>query len=203
VYRTIKRVFDLVLSLTMLLILLPLLLIISITIKIDSKGSIIFTQKRLGKNRKPFYIYKFRTMLENAEEIGTGLDSYHDDIRVTKVGKFLRNTSLDELPQLINILKGDMSFVGPRPPVYYHPYYPEDYPEYALSRFKVKPGVTGWAQINGRNELTWDQKFTFDNYYIKNVGLCFDISIFVKTIFKVLKREGSYDIERKKENNEK
>lgn len=192
-YRAVKRVIDIILSVLMLVFLFPNFIITAVIIKIDSKGPIIFKQQRVGKNGKVFTIFKFRTMVVNAEKIGTGLDSYANDIRVTKVGKFLRNSSIDELPQLFNILIGNMSFVGPRPPVTYHPYKYEDYPLSAKRRFDVKPGVTGYAQINGRNELSWDEKFKYDLFYIENKSLCFDIKIFVLTIFKVLKMEGSYD----------
>jgi lipopolysaccharide/colanic/teichoic acid biosynthesis glycosyltransferase len=186
----------------MLIALFPIFIIIALFIKFDSEGPIIFSQKRLGKNMREFNILKFRTMIPNAEFVGTGLNSFSNDSRVTKVGKFLRDSSLDELPQLINILLGKMSFVGPRPPVSYHPFAPDKYPEHAKSRFEVRPGVTGWAQINGRNELNWDEKFRYDSYYVENLGLKIDIIIFIKTIFKVLKREGGYDIERNRSRDE-
>jgi lipopolysaccharide/colanic/teichoic acid biosynthesis glycosyltransferase len=168
-------------------------ILVSLFIKINSKGRIIFKQNRLGKNGKEFKILKFRTMVENAESIGTGLDSYENDFRVTRIGKVLRNTSLDELPQLFNILIGDMSFIGPRPPVVYHPYPYSEYPEDAKKRFLVRPGVTGAAQVNGRNSLEWEEKFKFDIYYVENLNILLDIKIFFKTVIKVLKMEGSYD----------
>lgn len=136
-------------------------------------------------------------MVINAESKGTGLDSYKNDSRVTKIGYFLRKTSLDELPQIFNILKGEMSFIGPRPPVIYHPYEYNDYPENIRKRFSLKPGVTGYAQINGRNNLSWNEKFVFDLYYVKNISIFFDIKIFFLTIVKVIKSEGSYDLEGK------
>lgn len=197
-YRAIKRVLDILLSIVMIGILFPIIIITSIIIKLDSKGPIIFSQKRVGKDGQNFTIFKFRTMIVDAEKMGTGLDSYANDNRVTKVGKFLRNSSIDELPQLFNILIGNMSFVGPRPPVSYHPYKYEDYPKNAKRRFEVKPGVTGYAQINGRNELSWEEKFKYDLFYIDNKSLWFDIKIFVLTVFKVLKMEGSYDLKNKK-----
>ena len=196
-YEISKRIFDILLSFVMLIILLPVIFIIAIAIKFDSPGPILFKQIRVGKGGKEFIILKFRTMVVNAEKMGTGLDSYTNDSRVTKVGKFLRNSSLDEIPQLFNILKGDMSFVGPRPPVTYHPYKYEDYPPTAKRRFEVKPGVTGYAQINGRNELSWDEKFKYDLFYIENKSFWLDLKITVLTIFKVLKMEGSYDVEKK------
>lgn len=193
-YQYIKRLLDIIAGIIILIFLLPIMLFIALLIKIDSKGPIIFKQQRIGKEGKNFIIYKFRTMVENAEKMGTGLDSYENDIRVTKVGRFLRNTSLDELPQLFNILRGDMSFVGPRPPVTYHPYKYKDYPIDVKKRFEVRPGVTGYAQINGRNELSWDEKFKYDLFYIKNKSFWLDFRIFVLSIFKVLKMEGSYDV---------
>src|SRR5699024_479670 len=143
----IKRVIDLIGSVAGIIILSPLFVIISILIKLDSKGSILFKQKRLGKYGEPFYILKFRTMVENAEKIGDGLTvKTESDTRITKVGHFLRKTSLDELPQLFNVFIGNMSLVGPRPPVTYFPYdgY-EHYPEWAKARFTMKPGITGLA----------------------------------------------------------
>lgn len=202
-YKASKRVFDILLSVVMLILVAPIMLITALVIKLDSSGPVLFKQQRVGKNGKDFTILKYRTMVVNAEKMGTGLDSFANDSRVTKVGKFLRNTSLDELPQLFNILKGDMSFVGPRPPVTYHPYKYENYPPAPKRRFEVKPGVTGFAQINGRNELSWDEKFNFDLFYIENRSFWFDLKIFVLTIFKVLKMEGSYDVEpNKKSENE-
>lgn len=196
-YKYIKRALDIIFSIIVLILLIPIMVFTAILIRFDSRGSIIFKQQRVGKKGKSFIIYKFRTMVENAEKIGTGLDSYENDTRVTKIGKFLRNTSLDELPQLFNILKGDMSFVGPRPPVTYHPYKYEDYPEDAKKRFEVRPGVTGLAQINGRNELSWDEKFKYDLEYIDKIGLIFDLKILILTIFKVMKMEGSYDLKKR------
>lgn len=194
-YRISKRFFDILLSVGMLIPVAPIMAITALVIKLDSAGPVLFKQQRVGKKGKHFTILKFRTMIVNAEKMGTGLDSFANDNRVTKVGKFLRNTSLDELPQLFNILKGDMSFVGPRPPVTYHPYKYEDYPPEPKRRFEVKPGVTGYAQINGRNELSWEEKFKYDLFYIQNKCFWLDLKIFVVTIFKVLKMEGSYDID--------
>lgn len=195
-YKISKRIFDIILSFILLIILSPIMAIIALIVKLDSPGPILFKQKRVGKDGKEFTILKFRTMVVNAERIGTGLDSYANDNRVTKVGKILRNTSLDELTQLFNIFRGNMSFVGPRPPVTYHPYKYNEYPPTAKRRFEVKPGVTGYAQINGRNELSWEEKFKYDLYYIENKSFLFDLKIFILTIFKVLKMEGSYDVEK-------
>ncbi len=188
-----KRVFDILFSNFLIICFFPILLIVAILIKLTSKGSILFIQQRIGKDGKHFGIMKFRTMVVGAEKLGTGLDSFKDDPRVTKVGKFLRDSSLDELPQLFNILKGDMSFIGPRPPTIYHPYKYEDYPEDKKRRFIIKPGVSGWAQINGRNELTWDEKIKYDLVYLDRMNFIFDMKIILFTIVKVLKNEGSYD----------
>ena len=193
-YYLIKRMLDFIFGSILLVLLSPIMIIIAILIKIDSKGSFIFKQNRLGKNGKHFTMFKFRTMLVNAEKMGTGLDSYKNDPRVTKIGRILRNTTFDELPQLFNIIKGNMSFVGPRPPVTYHPYKYRDYDPVNKRRFLVTPGVTGYAQIHGRNELPWNEKFKYDLYYIDNISFILDVKIFILSIFKVIKMEGSHDL---------
>jgi undecaprenyl phosphate N,N'-diacetylbacillosamine 1-phosphate transferase len=189
-----RRVLDIIFSIFIFILVLPVLILVITLIKVDSRGSVFFKQKRIGLGGCHFYIYKFRTMIVGAEKIGTGLDSYEDDPRVTKLGRFLRNSSIDELPQLFNILIGDMSFIGPRPPTSYHPYVYDKYPQEQKKRFKVKPGVTGWAQVNGRNELNWDQKINLDLYYIKNRALLLDMKILYLTAVKVLKNENNYDL---------
>jgi len=193
----IRRVLDIVFSLVLIILASPILILISLLIKLDSKGPILFKQRRVGLNGKDFDIYKFRTMIVGAEKIGTGLDSYEGDPRVTKLGNFLRASSLDELPQLINIFIGDMSFIGPRPPTTYHPYIYDEYPEEQKKRFAIKPGVTGWAQVNGRNALNWDQKIELDLEYIKNRSLFLDLKILYLTLVKVLKNEDNYDVKAK------
>ncbi|OZT76873.1 sugar transferase [Salinicoccus roseus] len=198
-YFQIKRFFDVIFSLLLIIILLPLMIVIALTIKITSQGPVFFKQARLGKQGVPFNIIKFRTMVVGAEKQGTGLDTYKGDSRVTNIGAFLRNTSLDELPQLFNILKGEMSFIGPRPPVIYHPYRYEEYPSRAKRRFEVKPGVTGLAQISGRNELDWPEKFKYDEEYINKKGTITDLKILFLTILKVIKMEGSYDQKKEKQ----
>lgn len=162
IYPYIKRIFDIVISIMALVILSPLLLIIGLAIKIGSKGPIFFTQKRLGKNGKEFNIYKFRTMVDNAENMGRGIFITESDNRITNIGKILRITSLDELPQLINVIKGDMSIVGPRPPLTYYPYVYDDYDFEKKQRFNVRPGITGYAQIKGRNNLNWNEKIKLE-----------------------------------------
>ena len=191
--RYIKRIIDLVLSIIATIILSPLILIISILIKIDSKGPIFFLQERLGKNGKVFRIIKFRTMIVNAENIGDGLKVKSEkDNRITKMGKILRKTSLDEIPQLINVIKGDMSIVGPRPPVTYHPHKDEDYSLEQKERFKVRPGITGLAQVRVRNSATWDERIEIDREYVKKESFKLDCIIILKTIKKVFEKENIY-----------
>ena len=186
-YRNyIKRIFDIIFSLLLLIILLPLLLITAIIIKIDSKGPIIFKQERIGKDGKVFKIYKFRSMIVGAEHIGTGVYSKKDDNRITKVGKFIRKTSIDELPQLVNILIGEMSFIGPRPVLTYHPWRYEEYTSEQLKRFEVRPGITGWAQIHGRKTVEWPIRLKYDAYYVENLSFKLDCKIFIKTFLVVL-----------------
>ena len=190
----IKRLIDILGSFVGLLILSPLLLIISIIIKVSSEGPVFFKQERLGKNGQAFKIIKFRTMVVNAENIGEGLRvSSELDPRITKIGKFLRATSLDELPQLFNTLGGSMSLVGPRPPVTYHPYKGFDnYPDWAKKRFEMKPGITGLAQVTVRNSVPWDDRIVVDNKYIDNFNLAFDIKILFMTVLRVINKEDIY-----------
>lgn len=181
----IKRIIDVVLSIILLIILSPLLLITAIIIKIDSKGPIIFQQERIGKDGKVFKIYKFRSMIVGAEHTGTGVYSKKDDKRVTKVGKFIRKTSIDELPQLVNILVGQMSFIGPRPVLTYHPWKYEEYTEEQLKRFEVRPGITGWAQIHGRKTVEWSTRLEYDAYYVEHISFKLDLEILIKTFLVV------------------
>lgn len=180
----IKDVFDFVASFLGLIVVSPLFLTICIAITINDHGSPFFRQKRIGKNGRTFEIIKFRTMVIDAEKLGDGLVvKSENDPRITKVGKFLRKTSLDELPQLLNVLLGEMSLIGPRPPVTYHPYdgY-TNYPEQAKLRFKVRPGITGLAQVEKRNSATWDERIEIDIEYVKKFSLLLDIKILFKTI---------------------
>lgn len=189
-----KRFFDFFASLIGIIIISPLLIITSFMIKIDSKGPIFFKQERLGKNGKVFKIIKFRTMIVNAENIGAGLSIENEnDNRITSVGKFLRATSLDELPQLYNVLKGEMSLVGPRPPVVYHPYngYIE-YPNWTLDRFTMKPGITGLAQVRVRNSVSWDERIKFDIQYIIEFNVFLDLILIFNTIKNLIKPKNIY-----------
>jgi lipopolysaccharide/colanic/teichoic acid biosynthesis glycosyltransferase len=192
----IKRLSDIILSVFALLLLFPVLFIVSISIKIDSKGPILFKQKRLTKNGKVFEILKFRSMVLNAEKMGSGLYNFKNDTRVTKVGNFLRRTSLDELPQLINVLKGDMAIVGPRPSVL------NEIGEYSelnskyKKRYQMKAGITGLAQISGRNDLPWSIKIDYDNKYIdqfERFGIFIDIKIILLTFISIFKTKNIYE----------
>lgn len=184
-----KRVLGLIFSLVGFIILIPIFLIISILIKLTSKGPIFFKQERIGRNGKAFNMYKFRTMIVNAENIGDGIRvRSKNDPRITKIGRILRRTSLDELPQLINVIKGDMSLVGPRPPVTYHPYNGyNNYPENAKKRFIVRPGLTGLSQIKYRNGVSWDKRIEIDVKYTENISFLEDIKIILATIKIVFK----------------
>lgn len=198
VYRKFfKRIIDFISSLFLIIILSPILIIISIIIKISSKGNILFVQKRLGENGSEFNIYKFRTMIQGAEKVGTGIFTSHDDPRITRIGHLLRKTSLDELPQLLNVLKGDMSLVGPRPPVPYHPRKYEDYPIDQKKRFSVKPGITGYAQVIGRNTLSWDERIKLDVEYIEKMSFILDLKILVKTFFVFANKKEIYNLKGK------
>ncbi len=183
--RFFKRFFDILFSILGMIISFIPMIIIAIAIKLDSKGPIIFKQKRIGLNGKVFEIWKFRTMCVNAEHTGTGVYSGNGDSRVTKVGSFLRKSSLDEIPQFFNILRGDMSFIGPRPPLTYHPWPIEEYTEQQLKMFDTRPGITGWAQINGRKNVEWNRRIELNVWYIENVSLLLDLKIIFLTVFKV------------------
>lgn len=185
-YRAVKRFLDVTASFLGLVLLSPLLLAVSILIKIDSRGPVIFRQKRIGRNGKVFEIYKFCSMCVGAEKTGSGVYSGKDDARVTRIGKILRATSIDELPQLLNILKGEMSFVGPRPPLTYHPWKYEEYTDFQKRMFEVRPGITGWAQVNGRKDVEWHKRIELNVWYVDHMSLLLDIKIMFMTAFKVL-----------------
>ncbi|MDK2839893.1 MAG: hypothetical protein PWQ83_1459 [Thermosipho sp. (in: thermotogales)] len=186
--KYIKRILDFVFALILLILLFPIMFFAAIAIKIeDPKGPILFKQKRVGKNSKIFTIYKFRTMIVETEGNGRKLTDLE---RLTKVGAFLRKTSIDELPQLFNIIKGEMSFIGPRPLlVEYLPLYND----FQARRHEVTPGISGWAQVNGRNAVSWEKKFEYDVYYVDNLSFLLDLKIFILTIIKILKKEGIFN----------
>ena len=169
----------------------PLLALAAIAIKLDSKGPVIFRQPRLGLNAEPFEVYKLRSMFLGAEKLG--VYEAKDDPRVTRVGRVLRRLSLNELPQLFNILKGDMSLIGPRPVLPFHPWPLEEYTEEQRKRFKVKPGLTGWAQVNGRMNVPWEERLQYDAEYAENVSFRFDLRIFLKTFGVLLSMRDSYN----------
>lgn len=192
----IKRVFDILSTAVLSIILIPLWLVVAIAIKIDSKGPVFFRQGRRTKDGRVFQMLKFRSMVVNAEQMGAGLFNYENDPRVTKVGRFLRNTSIDELPQLFNILKGDMSVIGPRPCVTYELGDFETLNKRYKKRFNVKAGLTGWAQVKGRNDISWDDKVGFDNEYVdefNRIGVLIDIKILWLSVIKVFKKEDIYE----------
>jgi len=183
-----KRLLDILGSSILIVVLFPIWIVIALAIRITSPGSVFFVQRRIGLNGKVFRMLKFRTMVPNAETMGTGLYSFEDDPRITRVGHFLRRKSLDELPQLFNVLVGSMSLVGPRPPVTYELGPWEEYTPQMRKRFVVKPGITGLAQISGRNELDWDEKIAYDNRYVDIIlkyGFWVDILILFKTFWLV------------------
>jgi undecaprenyl phosphate N,N'-diacetylbacillosamine 1-phosphate transferase len=189
----IKRMIDFFGSLIGLIIISPILLIIAMSIKSTSKGPVFFKQERLGKNGRVFKILKFRTMIVNAEKIGSGLFvKTGSDNRITKIGKLLRATSLDELPQLINVLIGEMSLVGPRPPVPHHPYKYEDYSDFQQKRFEMNPGMTGLTQVTVRNSVPWDERIPIDVEYVEKFNIWLDIKVLFKTMQKIFRRESIY-----------
>lgn len=189
-----KRVIDVVLSFMAIVFLAVPMLLIALLIKLDSKGPVLFKQERLGLDGKVYKIYKFRSMCVGAEQMGTGVYSGDGDPRVTRMGKIMRATSIDELPQLLNILKGEMSFVGPRPPLTYHPWNIEDYTEEQLRMFEVRPGITGWAQVNGRKTVEWNNRIRLNVWYVDNCSLMLDIKILFLTFYKVIKNEDNENV---------
>lgn len=187
-YRIIKRIIDIIASIAGLILVSPFYLILMIAIKLDSKGPILFKQKRIGINKSYFYIYKFRTMrIDTPKDCPTHLLKNPENY-ITRVGKFLRKTSLDELPQIINILRGEMSFIGPRPALWNQEDLISERDKYGAN--DIVPGLTGWAQINGRDELEIPVKAKLDGEYVKKMSLLFDVKCFLGTIKSVLKSEG-------------
>lgn len=188
-HLAVKRAFDLFAAVLLLLVLIviPVMIVVPIVIRLTSKGPAVFTQDRVGKDGKVFKIYKFRTMLTQEESVDADGNPLDSKARITKVGRILRKTSLDELMQLFNVINGTMSFVGPRPTL---PYQVERYDERQMKRLDMRPGITGWAQVNGRNDLTWTEKIEFDVEYIENFSIWMDIKILFRTVMVVLKQEG-------------
>ena len=194
-----KRIVDIVISTILIILVLPIMIIIGIIIKLDSKGSVIFTQKRIGLKNKKFKIYKFRTMIKNAEklfkldiardEIGSFVFQDKGDLRITKAGAYLRRSSLDELPQLLNVLIGNMSLVGPRPEI---PEIADLYNDKQKLRLWMKPGITGLAQVSGRGEIELSKTIEYDLHYINTFSIWMDMKILFKTFAVVFKREGAY-----------
>ncbi len=198
-YLIIKRIFDIVSSIIAIIVFSPILLLISLLIIKDGGGQVFFGHKRIGKNGKEIKVYKFRSMVINADEVFNNFTEeqkkeyytnfkLENDPRITKIGSFLRKTSLDELPQLFNILKGDMSVIGPRPIVKKEI---EKYGEYATKLFTVTPGLTGYWQANGRSHTSYEERIKMDMYYIDNASIGLDLKILLKTVFSVLKEEGA------------
>lgn len=190
IYRDyIKRFIDIIIAIPVFIIAFVPMLLTAIAIKIDSPGPVLFKQERLGLHGKTFKMLKFRSMVVNAEHTGSGVYSGKGDARVTRVGKFIRATSLDELPQLINVLRGDMSLIGPRPPLTYHPWTVDKYTEEQFHMFDVRPGFSGWAQVHGRKEVEWYHRIELNVWYVQHVRFLLDVKIFFMTIYKVLKNE--------------
>ena len=181
-----KRVFDIVLAVLALTILSPVLCLIAALVKLTSRGPVLYVQERIGKNSVPFRFIKFRTMVVGAEKQGAGILCLKNDPRVTTLGRILRRYSLDELPQLFNVLRGDMSLIGPRPGLAYQV---KEYTPFQRRRLTVLPGISGWAQVNGRNAITWDERITRDVEYVERLSFTMDLRILLRTLGAVLKSD--------------
>lgn len=190
-----KRFLDVVLSLMGLIVLAVPMLIVALVIKLDSPGPAIFRQERLGRNGTVYWMYKFRSMKVGAEHTGSGVYSGKGDERVTKVGCFLRASSIDELPQLLNVLRGDMSLIGFRSPLTYHPWSWEEYTDEQRKMFTVRPGITGWAQVNGRRTVEWNHRIELNVWYAENVSFLLDVKILFMTVGKVLGNKDNLNTE--------
>lgn len=182
----IKRALDVALAGVGLAVCAVPMAIVALLIRMESPGPAIFRQQRIGKDGKVFEFLKFRSMCQGAEHTGSGVYSGKGDARVTRIGRILRATSIDELPQLVNILRGDMSLIGPRPPLTYHPWPLEEYTDEQRRMFEVRPGITGWAQVNGRKGVEWNRRIELNVWYVDHVSFWLDMKIFFMTIFKVL-----------------
>jgi len=189
VRRVIRRIFDIAVSSLALLLNAPLLALAALVVRLESPGAAIYRQRRVGLDGRPFDVLKLRTMVDGAEHIGAGLAINANDSRVTRVGAFLRRTSLDELPNLVNVLRGEMSLIGPRPTL---PVQVEQYSERQRGRLAVKPGITGWAQVNGRASLPWSERIELDLFYIEHRSLRLDLKILWRTCAMVLGGSGLY-----------
>ena len=201
-YLAFKRAMDIIIAAAGLIITSPVLLITAILIKLDSPGPVLFMQERIGKDGKVFRIAKFRSMRTGAEHTGSGVYSGKNDARVTRVGRVIRATSIDELPQLYNILKGDMSLIGPRPPLTYHPWTIDQYTEEQFHMFDVRPGITGWAQVHGRKDVEWNKRIRLNVWYVRHISFRLDVKIFFMTIIKVLRNEDNENVGETVKNNE-
>ena len=189
--RYVKRVLDIVFSCVLLILLSPLFLVIMLLVCMDTKGGPFFFQERIGRGGRVFKMYKFRSMAVNAEHTGSGVYSDDQDPRVTRPGRILRRLYLDELPQFINILKGDMSFIGPRPPLTYHPWPFSEYTAGQKKMFTVRPGITGWAQVNGRRAIDWNERIRLNNWYVDHLTFTLDSRIVGMTVKAVLTNDNN------------
>lgn len=201
-YMAFKRIMDVLIAAAGLVIASPILLLTAFMIKLDSPGPVLFMQERIGKDGKVFRIAKFRSMCTGAEHTGSGVYSGKNDARVTRVGRVIRATSIDELPQLYNILKGDMSLIGPRPPLTYHPWTIDQYTEEQFHMFDVRPGITGWAQVHGRKDVEWNKRIRLNVWYVRHISFRLDVKIFFMTIIKVLRNEDNENVGETVKNNE-
>ena len=188
-HSKLKRISDILLAALAIVPLSPIMCAIAMAVKISSRGPVIFRQKRCGFDNRPFIMYKFRTMVAGAEHKGLGYELARDDDRITGVGKILRSLSLDEIPQIVNVIKGDMSLIGPRPMIADQV---AKLDQKQITRQQARPGISGWAQVNGRNALSWGERIELDVWYVENWSLPLDLTILWKTIFTVARREGLY-----------
>ena len=190
--KVIKPVFDVGTALVVLLLLSPVFMVVAIAIRADSQGPVFFKQERLGMNGRVFRIFKFRSMVTDQRKFRKTTDVYEDDPRITKVGEFIRKTSIDELPQLLNIICGDMSFIGPRPPLTHFPKNYEEYNDFEKQRFLVKPGISGLAQVRCREVHDWDVNIPIDVEYVQNFSLFYDLKLFLTSLTFFLKTDNIY-----------
>ncbi|MDR0890156.1 MAG: sugar transferase [Oscillospiraceae bacterium] len=194
-YFYVKRFLDIFFSTLAFLILSPIFLLVAVAIKVESPGPVLFWQERLGKNGKVFKICKFRSMVVGAEKMGSGVYSEKHDPRVFKVGRLIRMLSIDELPQLFCIIRGDMSIIGPRPPLTYHPWTIDKYTDQQREMFAVLPGVTGWTQVHGRKTVEWNTRIEMNVWYVKHISFWLDMKIFFMTIVKIFKTSDNVNYE--------